>query len=453
MLTPPTFILTYLLPFSQLFSRPVWNNAFCLIIGAILTKGKRTVTSCLRIMGLKDDENFPKYHWVLSHAKWSSQMASKILLGMLIKCIGAHGPFVMVIDETLERRKGKKIKAKGYYRDAVRSSEKNVVKCLGLKWMTLTLLVKLPWSNRRWALPFMTVLEPSEEANIKSKKRHKSSIKWSIQMLKQVRRWMPEVLLTVLGDGGFATADFCWTCIFLNIDLISRLRIDARLYDFPPERIQGKKGRTAKKGQRLMSFKDMLNVEDLPWKEVEVNGYGGKKKIIKCLTNTSLWYVAGNEPVPIRWVLVVDSKGKKNPIPLFSTNVNLSAQQIIEFFIERWGIEVTFEEVRAHLGVETQRQWSDGAIARTTPALMGLFSLICLMGKELLAGKELEKGEAAWYQKKNGTFSDVLTLIRKELWLWKYLSWFNKNTSNDRNQIDNDANDVGWLVDVLSSSA
>ena len=192
--TPPAAILAYILPFSILFSRPVWKNALVLIFGAVLAKGKRTVTSCLRVMGLKDEENFPKYHWVLSHAKWSSLMAARILLGLIVKFVGTLIPLVMVIDETLERRKGKKIKAKGYYRDAVRSSKKNIVKCFGLKWMTLALLVKFPWSKRRWALPFMTVLEPSERSDKAAKRRHKSSVKWSIQMLKQVRRWLPESL-------------------------------------------------------------------------------------------------------------------------------------------------------------------------------------------------------------------------------------------------------------------
>jgi len=448
--TPPPAILTYLLPFSILFSRPVWKNALVLIFGTILAKGKRTVTSCLRVMGLKNEENFPKYHWVLSHAKWSSLMASKILLGLIIKFVGKQTPLVMIIDETLERRKGKKIKAKGCYRDAVRSSEKNVVKCFGLKWITLTVLVKFPWSERRWALPFMTVLEPSERSNQASKKRHKTSVDWSIQMFKQVRRWLPEVALTVLGDGGFATAALCWECLWLKISLVSRLRIDARLYDLPPERHSGTRGRPPKKGKKLMSFKDMLNVEGLPWKEVEVNGYGGKRCKVKYISNTALWHVESYEPVPIRWVLVVDPTGKVDPVPLFSTDVNLSGEQIIELFVERWSIEVTFEEVRAHLGVETQRQWSDGAIARTTPVLMGLFSLVSLMANEFLGDEKLEKGEAAWYQKDNGTFSDVLTLIRKELWRWRYFSWFDKNGMSRKNQNDERAN---WLIDMLGSAA
>lgn len=450
MYTPSPAILTYLLPFSILFSRPVWQNALVLVFGAILAKGKRTVTSCLRVMGLKDEKNFPRFHWVLSHAKWSSLIASKILLGLLIKLVGAQGPLVMIIDETLERRKGKKIKAKGYYRDAVRSSEKNIVKCLGLKWMTLTLLVKFPWSKRRWALPFMTVLEPSEKSNKKAKKKHKTSIDWSIQMIKQVRRWQQAAFITILGDGGFAAAAFCWECIKRKMILVSRLRIDARLYDFPPERLPGAKGRPPKKGNKLMSFKDMLKVEGLPWKEVEVNGYGEKICKVRYITNTALWHVEGYEPIPIRWVLVVDPNGKKDPIPLFSTDVNMSGEQIIELFVERWSIEVTFEEVRAHLGVETQRQWSDGAIARTTPALMGLFSLICLMANALLEGKELEKGEAAWYQKDSGTFSDVLTLIRKELWRWRYFNWFDKNGMNPENQSEEK---VGWFIDLLGSAA
>jgi hypothetical protein len=401
-------------------------------------------------MGLKDELNFPKYHWVLSHAKWSSLMASRILLGLIISFVGVHCPLILVIDETLERRKGKKIKAKGYYRDAIRSSEKTVVNCCGLKWMTLTALVHFPWSKRRWALPFMTVLEPSEKSSKASKRRHKTSIDWSIQMLKQVRRWFPNMTMTILGDGGFATAALCWACLRLNMDLVSRLRIDARLYDFPPERIHGSPGRPARKGNKLISFKEMLKVDGLPWKDVEINGYGEKRYPVRYLTNTALWHVEGYEPVPIRWVLVVDPTGKREPVPLFSTNVTLSAERIIELFIERWSIEVTFEEVRAHLGVETQRQWSDGAIARTTPALMGIFSLLCLITAALLQGKEIEKGEAAWYQKSSGTFSDVLTTVRKELWRGWCFNGFDKNKANQENQ-NNKWTD--WLVDMLGSAA
>jgi hypothetical protein len=268
-------------------------------------------------------------------------------------------------------------------------------------------------------------------------------------MLKQVRRWFPDISLTVLGDGAFATALFCWECITLKIDLVSRLRIDARLYDFPEERSKGARGRPPKKGAKLMSFKEMSKMEGLPWKDVEINGYGGKRCKVRFITNVSLWHVAGFEPVPIRWVLVIDPAGKKDPLPIFSTNFNLSGEQIIELFVERWGIEVTFEEVRAHLGVETQRQWSDGAIARTTPVLMGLFSLLCLMGNDLLAGKELEKGDAAWYQKKHGTFSDVLALIRKELWHWRYFNWFDENDMNRENQSDGR---IDWLLDMLGSA-
>jgi hypothetical protein len=289
--TPPAAILTYLLPFSVLFSRPVWKNVLVLVLGAILARGKRTVTSCLRVMGLKDEVNFSKYHWVLSHAKWSSLMASRILLGLIVKFIGTLTPLVMIIDETLERRKGKKIKAKGYYRDAVRSSKKNIVKCFGLKWITLTVLVKFPWSNRRWALPFMTVLEPSERSDIASKRRHKTSVEWTIQMLKQVRRWLPGISMTVLGDGGFATATLCWECLKLKISLVSRLRIDARLYDFPAERLPGAKGRPSKKGNKLMSFKDMLKVEGLFWKEVDVNGYGGKRCKLRYIQLCGMWKV------------------------------------------------------------------------------------------------------------------------------------------------------------------
>jgi hypothetical protein len=274
MLTLPPAILSFLLPFSILFSKPVWNNALVLLLGAILAKGKRTVTSALRYMGLKNETNFPKYHWVLSHAKWSSLNAAKILLGLLVKLI-PDKMITLIIDETLERRKGKRIKAKGKYRDAVRSTQTRVVTCFGLKWLTLTILIKFSWSNRRWALPFMTVLETSEKCDKASNRRHKSTIKWSIQALKQVRRWLPGYSITILGDGGFAAAIFCWECIKLKVSLVSRLRIDARLYDFPAQRLPGSRGRPAKKGVKLMSFKEMIAVKDAGWVTSEIRGYDG----------------------------------------------------------------------------------------------------------------------------------------------------------------------------------
>lgn len=178
-----------LLQFAPVFSDRAWTHAVLLVVGAILSPEKRTVTAALRVMGLSEEKQFGKYHRVLSRAVWSSRELSRILLGLLITVLlSADSPLLIVIDETLERRQGAKIRAKGVFRDAVRSTKERVVTSFGLRWIAMMLVVKLPWAKRPWALPFLTVLAPSERANNKLQRRHKTVVKWTRQMIAQVRR-------------------------------------------------------------------------------------------------------------------------------------------------------------------------------------------------------------------------------------------------------------------------
>jgi len=234
-------ILSFLAPFAVLFSCPVWNNAITLFIGAILCRGKRTVCAALRVMGLSHGTNFAKYHHVLNRVDWSLLSAARILLNLLVNIAGEDKPLTLFVDETLERRKGSKIKAKGYYRDSVRSSKKVVVKSSGLKWLTLALSWRFPFSERYFALPFMTVLEPSAKSDKVAKRKHKTTLQWTIQMIIQVGRWLPYTPITLVGDGGFACGELAWRCLKLKIDLITRLKMNARLYDFPPIDEPGKR--------------------------------------------------------------------------------------------------------------------------------------------------------------------------------------------------------------------
>jgi hypothetical protein len=410
-------ILSFLLPFSVLFSKPSWQKALILLLGTLICTGKRTVCSALRAMGLCDEAGFSKFHHLLNRAQWSSLQAAKILFFMLLTLVGTGQPLVFFIDETLERRKGAKIKAKGYYRDAVRSSKSQLVKASGLKWLVMALSIKLPFIPRALALPFLTVLEYSKKHDEQKKRRHKTTLRWAGQMVQQVRRWIGKVREIILvGDGGFATGCLALDCIRLGVTLVSRLKMNARLFDFPPERSPHKRGRVSSKGRRLMNFKQMLSLENLPWKEVEVVGYNGVKRLVRFISNTCMWGADGSTPIPIRWVLVIDPSGKMAPLPLMSTNPLLTPEQIIELYVDRWGLEVTFEETREHLGVETQRQWSDKAIVRSTPILMGLYGLVCLMANRLGQEEVLKVEETAWYQKEHATFSDMLRAVRMTIW-------------------------------------
>ena len=235
-------------------------------------------------------------------------------------------------------------------------------------------------------------------------------------MVMQLVRWAPTIPFILVGDGGFACAKLAWICLKNNIALVSRLKMNARIYDFPEDTPAGKRGRKPKKGKRLVSFKEMLTMGNLPWEEAEIAGYDGKKKRVRYLTTTALWGADSFYPVPIRWVLVVDPTGEMDPLPLMSTDVILTAIKIIELYVDRWGLEVTFQEAREHLGVETQKQWSDKAIARTTPILMALYTMVCLIGHRLHEEAPLLAEKAAWYDKEKVTFSDLLKAVRTVLW-------------------------------------
>jgi len=298
-----------------------------------------------------------------------------------------------------------------------------VIRCFGLKWLSMMLIVPVPWSKRHWALPFLTALTPSKKANEEENRRHKTTIDWTIQMIKQVSRWLANRSIILIGDGSFACIHLAHTCIQLGkVTLISRLRLDARLFDFPGPEVPGKRGPKPQKGKRLPKLKDLFDDPGQDWQETHVKWYGGDMKHIRFLTGVCLWHTPGQEPVLIRWVLVVDPDGKCDPEAFFSTDTQLMPVQIVEYFVLRWGVEVTFQESRRHLGVETQRQWTDKAIARSTPALMGLFSMVCLMALRLIStGKELVPQTTAWYQKQDATFSDVLTFVRRYIWADKYV--------------------------------
>jgi hypothetical protein len=206
MQTLPAMMLHLLKPFMPLFSRRVWPYAQVLLAGAILTPGKRTVSAALHAMGLGQTEYFQRYHRVLNRAVWSGRETSRVLLGLLVRTFVPSGPLIIGVDETLERRWGKKIAAKGIYRDPVRSTHERFVKASGLRWVCLMLLVPVPWAGRAWALPFLSVLAPSERYAAQRGKRHKKTTDWARQMLLLVRRWWPEREIVAVADAGSTLA-------------------------------------------------------------------------------------------------------------------------------------------------------------------------------------------------------------------------------------------------------
>jgi hypothetical protein len=415
----PKAIIPVLRQFELAFSEGVWQSTLILLVGAILAPGKRTVTSVLRVMGLSQERQFQTFHRVLNRDRWSSRHLSRILLRLLVQTfVFADQPLVMGLDDHIERRRGAKIAAKGIYRDPVRSSKSFFVKTSGLRWVCLMLLAPIPWAQRVWALPFLTVLAPSEHYHQKHEIAHKTLADHARQMIGQVRRWLPERQIVVTADSSYAVLELLAAAAALTqpVTIVTRLRLDAALYEPAPPRQKGKKGAPPKKGERQPSLAERLSDPTTVWQRQTIRWYGGVLREVELASGTAVWYHSAKPVVPLRWVLIRDVLGEFEPQALLSTDQEVLAAQIVEWFVLRWQLEVTFEEARAHLGVETQRQWSDLAIVRTTPALLGLFSLITVFAHQLLQGQELSGRQAAWYQKALPTFSDTLALVRRQLW-------------------------------------
>lgn len=441
----PTAIITTLLHFSSLFSCPVFAHIKVLFSGHILSKGKRTIADLLRVNCLNHESNYSKFYNVFRRASWSPFKGSRILFSRLLLLVNSE--VQIVIDSTIERRKGPTIKALGKKRDPVASSKANKVLCIGQEWLVASILVHFPLLSNVWACPFLTILLTPEKPLRSSKNksdlsnnRHKKMTKWTLQIFYLLRRWLGKSRkCCVIADGAFACLTLVHCCKKLNIGFISRLRLDARIFEYPDKNKKNNRGRPVKAGKRIR-FTDLLNDKSLVWQQAEVNWYGRTKKSVEYITDENLWYNFSYEPVSIRWVLI---RNGKEVVALFSTDLRHTPIYIIESFVSRWKLEVTFEELRRHLGFETSQHRSDNSVDRISPCLLASFSLICLCGNALAKFKKMTPQKTAWYKKKNITFSDVLSALRQEMLSEKINFISSKNGDMKKNSLKELVN---WLA-------
>jgi len=411
--------------FAPAFTKPTYRKAILLVVGAILARGRRTVTSALRVMGREQESDWSKYHHVLNRAQWSGLRVSEILLKLLVKTfISGRAPITITVDETLERRWGPQIRKRGHWRDSLASGRNMNVSASGLRWLVFALVIRLPWSPYYWSLPFLSILLTTPKVSEKLGKRHKKVSQRTAQVICWLRRTLPGRPIHLVGDGAYSVIRLGLRAQKCGVVLIAPLRLDARLFDLPPSPLtaSGKKrrGRPPGVGQRLPNLSQIALSSSTVWHRSKIAWYGGKTEVVDWATGTALWYSSGIPPLAIRWVLVRDPAGERPLRAYFATDQHQSAPAIIADFVKRWSLEVTFEESRAVLGVETQRQWSDKAIERTTPALLGLYSLVVLMAHALFGDDELPLPQAAWYQKDHATFHDMLFVVRHRLWLHSF---------------------------------
>jgi hypothetical protein len=437
-----------LAPFRCLFTRPTLRRLETMAAGVLLASGQRTVAAALRAVGKGGEAGFSGFHRVLNAARWSGLEGARLLLLLIVAAFVPAGPVVIGLDDTIERRKGSRIAAKGIYRDPVRSSKDCFVKVSGLRWLSLMIVARVPFARAAWGLPFLTVLCPSERAAGKAGQRHKKLTDWARQALLQVSRWLPGRTIVVVADSGYAVIELCLALVGKAV-MISRLRLDARLFEPAPPRRPGQPGRPRRVGGELPKLAAVAENPATRWIPIELaSRKDGRKHRGEMTSGTAVWYHPGSEPLPIRWIVVRRFDGNRKIEAFFSTDPAMAPEEVLRVFALRWQMEVTFAEVRKHLGVETQRQWSDLAIARATPMLLGLFSLVTLWAATT-PGLTVATRPTAWYRKTTPTFADALAAIRLQIWEERIssMSW---NLRDNRKSHDPT---IAHLVGILARAA
>ena len=413
----PLEISAVLEVFQSVFTAPTWKKVKVLLIGTILARGRPTVAAALRQSGHGDDGHYSQYHQVLNRARWSRMETARRLLCLVVKTFGRlDGVVELVIDETLERRWGRQIRFRGHYRDPLASSRERSISTSGLRWLVLAVVVRLPWTDKAWALSVWTVPAPGPKVSEQLGRRHKAVAQRAGQMVRIVRRWLPQAQISLSGDGAYGVLELGLSCCKADVRLVAPLELDARLFDSPLPRRAGQSGRPAGVGARQPKLSERLTDPTTVWQTVWVRWYDGRYRRLQVITATALWYRSGSTPLPVRWLVVRDPKGRSETRAYFSTVLGDTAQAMLNSAIARWPIEVTFEECRAHLGIETQRQWSDKAIECTTPLLLGLHTLIVLFAHALHPDGQIPIHTTAWYRKPQATFADCLATVRRALW-------------------------------------
>lgn len=417
LLTIPSTIMDILLTFSSCFTQPTFENFAILAVGAIMTNGPRTVTNVLRAIKPLIRKQFGAYHRFLNRAQYSLFALSKMLCCLIFSFI--PGTIELLVDETISRHSGKDVYGKSAHRDKIRSTKKRVCYAFGHYWVVLCVNIHMPFLKRPWALPIMSLLWMSEKECEKHHIHHRTPIELTIIMLRKICSWFPHTYFIITGDGGFASLKLSQFCKkHPQLQLVSRLRKDAKIYGPPPKKKTKKRGRPPQKGKRIASPQDEVKNKKRnkhKWRTATVTWYGGKPKCIEYFYNTGLLYQPGKGTVVIAYVIIFDPEDGAFET-LYTTDLSLDPCEIIRLFVERWSIEVTFEEARKFLRIESTRNRKKESVTRSFPLLLGLFSIISIWYFHTVKDHAHEITQEEWYVKEQPTFVDAINAVRNELW-------------------------------------
>jgi hypothetical protein len=409
--------------FALSFTKPSFLRFLLLTVAAILAVGCRTTANLLRTLGCLAPGDPSAYRRFFCTSRWSLSALARTLAGWVFDHLCGPGPILLAADDTVSEHPGDKVYGKSCHRDAVRSSHSFTAFRWGHKWLVVAVLVHFSWTRRAWALPILVVLLRSKKDDLKTNGRHRSPAEVLKLLLFVLRRWFPQRTFLLAADGGYACHDlaaFAARQADTRLSFVSRFYADAALYlPAPAVKLTAKgkkpKGRPRVKGAKLDRPQEVVakTPERTP---LVVGWYGGGQRHVEVVEGTGHWYKVGQGLVAVRWVYVHDLDGTHRDEYFFSTNVNLTAQTIIETYGRRWNLETTFEEMRSYVGLETTRGWCQKTIERAEPLLFGLYTVVACLYSLLPAGEKQGVG-IRWSGKEQVTFSDAMTAVRQ--WLWR----------------------------------
>jgi hypothetical protein len=412
----PAFALPVLTMLRPTFSTPTYNRFLVLLVGALLTTGRRTITNILRIVRQQAPGHASSYHRVFSQRRWSPWVMARALIRFLLDHVVPSGPVLLAGDDTVTEHPGPKVFGKGRHRDAVRSSHRYTAYRWGHKWVVVSVLVKLPFARRPWALPVLVALYHPPEWDREHGTRHKTPAHLARLLLARLIRWLPQRHFIFVGDMGYGTSETARFCQQhrRHLTIVSKFYGDAALYQPPPPRTCHTMGRPRVKGQKRASPHEVV-ANTTKRTRLTVAWYGGTTRDIEVVTGTGHWYRIGEDLVEVRWVYVHDCTGTHRDEYFFTTNITMTPQQMVECYTQRWSIETTFQECREYLKLESTKGYGQHTVLRFTSCLFGLYTMVILLYLQLPRSSSTLRA-IVWSGKSTVTFSDMLTCVRRALW-------------------------------------
>jgi hypothetical protein len=399
--------------FAPVFTRPTSRRFALLLIAAILTQGRRTVANLVRTLGGLAPGHRTDYQRVLSRASWSGVDLGCALAGFILLRLVPDDPVMLVGDDTVDGHPGRRVYGKARHRDPVRSSHSYTAWRYGHRWVVLAILVRFPFANRPWALPVLVDLYRSEQDNRRRHRPHRTPAQLMCRLLRVLLIRSPGRRFIFVGDSSYGTHEVA-RFVHRHRDrlvLVSKLHPEANLFEPPPPycgvgRPRVKGARRPKPSERVAAARRR--------RRLTVGWYGGGTRHVAVVSGSGHWYKSGQGLVPIRWIFVHDQDGTHRDEYFYTTDPAIDPARIITSYTSRWSVETTFQEARAHLGLETTRGWCRRTVLRAAPCLFGLYSVVAILFD--LLPETSKNGRVDWPGKAGVTFSDALTSVRLRLW-------------------------------------